>query len=205
MKEIPKFYNDLNEVEKEIFSLLNQGVKKRKSNFHNLALGTTSLKNFPDLRTVVLRGFSEKEMIISIHSDSRSKKIKHIEKNNSVSLLFYDDKKKIQLRIKGFAKLKKSYEHSWSKLTNWSKRCYLSEKSPGEISDQPTSGFSEKYSSVAPSDKDSQIGIENFCVIEISIKKIEWLYLASQGHRRAVFEIKKDDDVTSIKKKWLVP
>ena len=52
------------------------------------------------------------------------KKIKHIEKNNSVSLLFYDDKKKIQLRIKGFAKLKKSYEHSWSKLTNWSKRCY---------------------------------------------------------------------------------
>ena len=76
MKEIPKFYNDLNEVEKEIFSLLNQGVKKRKSNFHNLALGTTSLKNFPDLRTVVLRGFSEKEMIISIHSDSRSKKNK---------------------------------------------------------------------------------------------------------------------------------
>ena len=84
MREIPKFYNDLNEIEKEIYSLLHQGVKKRKSNFHYLALGTTSSENFPELRTVILRDFSQKEMIIKIHSDSRSIKIKHIEKNNNV-------------------------------------------------------------------------------------------------------------------------
>ena len=54
MRELPKFYNSLEETRKEIFSLLFQGVKKRKSNFHNLVLNTIDLQNKPDARTVVL-------------------------------------------------------------------------------------------------------------------------------------------------------
>ena len=32
-------------------------------------------------------------------------------------------------------------------------------------------------------------GLKNFAVIKIIISKIEWLFLASQGHRRAKFKI----------------
>ena len=108
MKELPKFYNSLEETRKEIFSLLFQGVKKRKSNFHNLVLNTVDLQNKPDARTVVLRSFSPEDLTIGIHTDNRSEKVEHLKNNNFSCLVFYDDQKKIQLRIRGIANLEKS-------------------------------------------------------------------------------------------------
>ena len=49
--------------------------------------------------------------------------------------------------------------------------------------------------------EESEIGYENFCVIETFIKSIEWLYLAAKGHRRAYFSLKNN----SLEKKWLIP
>ena len=94
MNNFPKFYNCLDETKKEIFSLLFQGAKKRKSNFHNVILNTISLDNKPEARVVVLRKFCNKELTLNIHSDQRSKKIQEIKNNNNVNLTFYDDKKK---------------------------------------------------------------------------------------------------------------
>ena len=75
MKEIPKFYNCLDETFKEIISLLYQGFKKRKSNFHNTVLCTVNSDLKPEARTVVLRNFSMEDFTIKIHSDNRSNKI----------------------------------------------------------------------------------------------------------------------------------
>ena len=49
--------------------------------------------------------------------------------------------------------------------------------------------------------KDTEIGFNNFCVIDSKINEMEWLYLASQGHRRAL--IKMDDNKYSTE--WLTP
>ena len=205
MKELPKFYNSLEETRKEIFSLLFQGVKKRKSNFHNLVLNTVDLHNKPDARTVVLRSFSQEDLTIGIHSDNRSEKVEHLKSNNFTCLVFYDDQKKIQLRIRGTTNLEKSKKESWDKLSNWSKRCYLTSKPPGEVSNNPTSGFPNKFESEAPSSEEARKGFENFTVIRIFIDEIEWLFLASQGHRRALFNINRDNSNLSIESKWLVP
>ena len=200
MKELPKFYNSLEETRKEIFSLLFQGVKKRKSNFHNLVLNTIDLQNKPDARTVVLRSFSQEDLTIGIHTDNRSKKVEHLKNNNFTCLVFYDDQKKIQIRIRGTANLEKSKKVSWDKLTNWSKRCYLTSSAPGQVSNNPT-----KFESEAPSSEESQKGFENFTVVRIFIDEIEWLFLASQGHRRALFKIKRGNSNLKIESKWLVP
>jgi 3-hydroxyisobutyrate dehydrogenase len=50
-----------------------------------------------------------------------------------------------------------------------------------------------------PSLEQSEIGYKNFCVVESKIKSFEWLYLASQGHRRAKFILDEN------KSTWLVP
>ena len=60
---------------------------------------------------------------------------------------------------------------------------------PGKVSNNPTSGFPEKFESEAPSSEESQKGFENFAVIKVIIEEIERLFLASQGHRRALFKI----------------
>ena len=69
---------------------------------------------------------------------------------------FYDDKKKIQLRINGQATIEKSYQPSWDKLTNWSRRCYLSEHKPGTEVLKPSSGFPEKFVNESPNDEESK-------------------------------------------------
>ena len=114
-------------------------------------------------------------------------------------------KKKIQLRIRGYAVINKSPEKSWEKLSNWSKRCYLTLNSPGSKTKEPSSGFPEKFSLNAPSEKESNQGFKNFCVLNIFINQIEWLFLASQGHRRALYEISRINSKIKIDGKWLTP
>lgn len=204
MKQLPTFYNDLDLTFNEIIGLLKRGVKDRKSCFHYTTLCTVDEKYNPRSRTVIARNFDEEKFLINIHSDSRANKIKEIEMNSNVSLNFYDDKKKIQIRIKGSAKIKKACKRSWDNLSNWSKRCYLTEKKPGTYEDKPSSGFLEKYSQDSPSDEESKEGINNFCVILIEVKNIEWLYLASQGHRRAIFRIIRGEKL-SVESTWMIP
>ena len=205
MKNLPKFYDCLEETKKEIFSLLFQGVKKRKSNFHNLVLSTTGLDNKPNSRVVILRNFSPEEISINIHSDLRANKITEIQKNKNVSLVFYDDNKKIQLRVRGEAKLLESSKKSWIKLSNWSRRCYLAKDNPGSESNFPTAGFPENYKSEAPTTEESELGQKNFSVIRVFVDEIEWLFLASQGHRRALFKIERRNSEIKVTGKWLVP
>ena len=204
MKELPKYYNNLDHTLEEIKYLLTRGVKDRKSSFHYTVLSTVN-NEFPESRTVILRNFNEEIFELNIHSDLRSEKINQITKNNNISCLFYDDKKKIQIRINGHAEIEKSSKPSWEKLTNWSKRCYLCTTKPGTEITKPSSGFPDKFINNSPNDEDSIKGLKNFTVVRIIIRRIEWLYLASQGHRRALFEIMRKDSIIKVKKKWLVP
>ena len=57
MRELPKFYNDLDLTFQEIKDLLSRGVKDRKSSFHYTMLSTINNKN-PESRTVILRNFN---------------------------------------------------------------------------------------------------------------------------------------------------
>ena len=205
MKELPNYYNNLELTLKEIFGLIERGIKDRKSGFHNFVIATSSLDNKPDARTVVLRGFDTKKMEISFHSDLRSIKINQQKKKKNVFLVFYDEKKKIQLRIKGKTYIKKSFKEAWNKLTNWSKRCYLTVNPPGQESKKPSSGFPVEFSLDAPSLEKTKEGFKNFGQIRVSINEIEWLFLASQGHRRALFEVIKCGSKFSIEGKWLIP
>ncbi len=204
MREVPKFYDNLDLTLQEIEYLLSRGVKDRKSSFHYTMLSTINNKT-PESRTVILRNFNKDIFELNIHSDLRSDKINQIETNKNVSCLFYDDKKKIQIRINGIAKIEKSFQPSWEKLSNWSKRCYLSEKKPGTEVAKPSSGFPKRFTNESPNDEESFGGLKNFAVIKVVISSIEWLYLASQGHRRAIFKILRKNSNLNISKKWLIP
>ena len=205
VKELPEFYDDIDKTLSEIKSLLSRGVNDRKSNFHYTTLCTVDNNSRPQARTVIFRNFNIEKFYLYIHCDLRSKKINEIKNNSHVSLVFYDDKKKIQLRIRGIAKIEPSKKDSWNKLSNWSRRCYLSEEPPGIDKQEPTSGFSQRYYFNAPSTEESEKGLQNFSVIEIIAEEIEWLFLASQGHRRILFDIKRDLENIKIEGKWLVP
>ncbi len=200
-KNKPEYYNNLSNIYLKIWTLLHSGLKNRDAPFH-IPVFVCGKK--PDARIIVLRGISEKEKKIWFHSDIRSKKVKIVKSNSDVALLFYDKSEKIQLRISGKAKINYQNnftEKSWKKTAHMSRQCYLGNKSPGSETSLPTSGLTENIDNLKYSIEESEIGYKNFCVIEISINSIEWLYLAAKGHRRALFTLKNN----LVEKKWLIP
>ena len=199
----PDYYNSLDKTYLKIWDLLSIGLKDRNESFH-IPVFICGEKKFFDGRIVVLRGIDKNKKSMWFHSDIRSNKIQTLEKNPQGTLLFYNKKEKIQLRILGKVNIhhKNSFtEKSWKKTAHMSRQCYLGKKSPGSNSPIPTSGLTEDIDNSKYTIEESEIGYENFCVIEVMIQTIEWLYLASKGHRRAFFNFKND----LIEKKWLIP
>ena len=199
----PDYYNDLDKVYLKIWELLKIGLQNRDLPFH-IPTFICADKDKSDGRLVVLRGVDEKEKKIWFHSDIRSNKIKILKFNPEANLLFYDKSEKIQLRISGNVKI--NYQNqitkkSWEKTAHLSRQCYLGDKSPGSNASAPTSGLTNKIDNLKYTKEESEIGYKNFCVVEVYIKSIEWLYLAAKGHRRAYFNITND----VLEKKWLIP
>ena len=202
-KNKPDYYNNLDKVYLKIWDLLKIGLKNRDLPFH-IPVFICGNKIKSDGRIVVLRGIDEEEKKIWFHSDIRSNKVKILKSNSEATLLFYDKNEKIQLRISGNTKI--NYKNnitkkSWSKTALMSRQCYLGDKAPGSSSEDPTSGLTSDVDNLKYTIEESEIGYENFCVIETFIKSIEWLYLAAKGHRRAYFSLKNN----SLEKKWLIP
>ena len=203
MQNKPDYYNNLDEVYLKIWKLLNEGLRNRDASFH-IPVFVCGEKNKFDSRIVVLRGVSETEKKIWFHSDIRSNKVKVLKSNSEANFLFYDKSEKVQLRINGISKI--NYKNgitldSWKKTAHMSRQCYLGDKAPGSDVAVATSGLTEDVDNLKYTIEESEIGYENFCVIETYIKSIEWLYLAAKGHRRAYFSLKNN----SLEKKWLIP
>jgi pyridoxamine 5'-phosphate oxidase len=199
----PEYYNDLDKIYLKIWDLLDKGLANRDTSFH-IPVFICGNKNKFDGRIVVLRGIDKKEKKIWFHSDIRSNKIKNLKSNSQGCLLFYDKSEKIQLRVCGSININYKNEitkKSWKKTAHMSRQCYLGEEAPGTKSLHATSGLSEDIDNSKYTIEESEKGYKNFCLIEVFIENIEWLYLAAKGHRRAYFLLKNN----LLEKKWLIP
>ena len=195
------YYENFNEIEKKIWSLLTSAVTERSSEFRTPVFICRN-DNDLDGRVVVLRKASQQNNFIQYHSDIRSSKIEKIKKNPNCSILFYGKQEKIQLRLKAECTVHFNDEitkESWENTGHISRKCYLVTNAPGTESVSPTSGLDDKFDNFNYTKEESETGYKNFCVIRCTIKSIEWLYLAAKGHRRALF------DLENNKKNWLVP
>ena len=197
----PAYYENLKEIQNKYWSMLDDAVTNRGSPFR-IPVFICSDQNIIDGRIVVLRKSDRQKNLLQFHTDYRSSKVNIIKKNNKASLVFYDKKEKIQLRIKVECIINNQNlisEESWKKTQHISRRCYLTDDAPGTISNNPTSGMISKLEDFEYTMEQSEDGYKNFTVIQCKIQSIEWLYLAAKGHRRAKFDIKKKEET------WLIP
>ena len=81
-----------------IRTALTTAIKNNTHPFRYFTLATVNAIGVPYTRTVVLRNI-DIDLIMTICTDKRSRKILHIEQQNKVSLLFLDPIKSIQLVI----------------------------------------------------------------------------------------------------------
>ena len=183
----------LDKVEDKIKEEIMNCIYKKKSSFKNVVLSTVKT-NKPNLRIVILRDFSN-DWNVSFYTDIRSSKIEEIEKNKNVSILLYDDKKKIQIRMYGTSNIYRNQKSIWEKLPAKSKINYNSILKPGE----------SQKNHAAKLNTELELGYKNFCLIKLKIDSIDCLYLSKEGNRRIGVKISRENKNIVFKKKWLVP
>ena len=191
---IPDTYDQISETLSTAESILDNAVDNAKTLFHTLILSSLDEGKIAS-RVVVLREFNSKERYLRIHTDARAPKIKHFQKNSNASILGYDPALKIQLKLQGNVEVHLKDDvtiASWNESTTRSKKCYSVEGGSSLEIDNPA-----EYDI---SDVNIEDGYLNFAVIKFTYTSLEFLYLKSSGHRRAVHSW--DEELTS---NWLVP
>ena len=186
-----------------IWKMLDRGVSNYRDPCHWPVLGTAGPKG-PELRCVILRGFSRSDRILLCHTDARAAKVREIARCSKVSWLFYHLKKKVQLRITGHATLHAEddfADRQWAASRLASRLNYCATKPPGTPVDNPLSGWPNFLFHKAPTLLVTEKGRQHFAVISCRFDAIDWLVLRLSGNRRARFKW----DEAGLHAEWLVP
>jgi hypothetical protein len=196
-------WDTLDGVLEGIWKMLDRGVSNYRDPCHWPVLGTAGSKG-PELRCVILRGFSRSERILLCHTDARAAKVREIARRSKVSWLFFHPEKKVQLRITGHATLHADddfADHQWAASRLSSRLNYCATKPPGTPIGSPSPGWPDFLFHKAATLLDTEKGRQHFAVISCRIDAIDWLVLRLSGNRRAHFEW----DEAGLHAEWLVP
>jgi hypothetical protein len=179
------FRDDLDATFDEVWARLARGVADRRSGFHTVTLATMDADG-PHARTVVLRGVERAMRTLRVHTDARSPKAGQLAGDPRVEVCAYDGRQKLQIRLRGLARVEDatpSADAAWRASAPGSRLCYRAAHAPGAAVDDPAAGDP----SPAIRALDSETGRPNFRAVLIEVTRIDWLYLAATGHRRAVY------------------
>ena len=195
MKSITK--TDIKNIFKEEIKHLKEAITNGKSFYHIFTLGTLD-SNQSEIRTVVLRDVKE-PLKIFFNADYRSPKVKQLIANNKCTALFYDSKRRVQLRFKAMAVIHYNNtisESVWKKTPLQSRKCYMGDFDPSITLSSWEPNIPSKYLKKDPEINDSESGFKNFTSIELDIIETDILKLYHDGHIR--FRVDKNNDMNFI-------
>jgi pyridoxamine 5'-phosphate oxidase len=182
--------DDLDSVRVGIWDRLSQGAKDRRSAFHTPVVASVDETGAPQQRVMVMRAADPEQRKLRFHTDVRTPKLRQLGGNAAVSVLGYDPVAKIQIRLNGIGRIEHDTalaDAAWDASSPSSRRCYLAEVGPSSVSPLPTSGLPGAFENRVPALEETLAGRTNFSVLVVEAERLEWLYLASDGHRRAAF------------------
>ena len=184
---------------------LGRGAVDRRHGFHVPAIATLGLDGAPQARAVVLRRVNSETGEIYCHTDLRSGKVGEIRANPRIAWHFYDEGRRLQLRIAALAEILHEgppVDDAWARSAVTSRRCYLAPRAPGAVCDAPSPNLPEAVRDRRPTEEETLPGRANFALVATRATAIDWLYLASEGHQRARFTLGADG---SWQGAWIEP
>jgi pyridoxamine 5'-phosphate oxidase len=199
------FYNDLELSLSEAMKLIETGARDRRTAAHSSVVATLNKDGAPSQRIMILREIDWLCRTLRFHTDARSTKIGEAD-DAPVSVLFYDPDAKVQIRVNGTARAQQQgpiADAAWDSSTLFARRCYMAEVAPGAPVDAPSSGLPAVIEGQQPTAEDILPARQNFAVLLVSFERIEWLYLANSGHRRARWQW--DEASQNWEGNWLIP
>lgn len=164
---------------------------KKKHPFRIVVL-TTFGNEYPKSRNVILRNYSA-DHTLEVYTDSRSNKVAELIQNPKSSLLFWDAKKNIQIRINTRAEIvhnNPTTEAIWKKLAPRQREEYLKKEPSGKTIETPKEFHNHL-------EEESN----HFSIIQCTPYYWDILHLSSEGHRRVGVK----QEVQSWAAEWIMP
>ncbi|RQS31072.1 pyridoxamine 5'-phosphate oxidase [Burkholderia sp. Bp8992] len=180
-----------------VWSSLESGVSERRSPFTMLQAATLGLDGAPKVRTIVLRQVSRADRVLSFHTDVRSEKVAELRRDSRISIVANDLDALVQIRAEGVASICEDEAQRraiWASSRPHTLLLYRASLSPGTSINSPEEAHID---STAPSGD----GYENFCLVNMTVTRIDWLELARAGHRRAAFDLSE----SGYEGRWIAP
>lgn len=169
--------------------------KNHKFRFFSVATLNRDVETIPQSRMVVLRSFSN-DWTFEFYTDHRSSKVEEIRENSTMSALFWDPSKRVQVRIEADASLHTGDELAadrWKDVQGDAQKAYTSTLSPGSPIDDPK----EAHNWPAPHTSD------NFTVVVCTAFRIKALQISGMEHVALVSWRDRPSD--EWQKSWIVP
>jgi pyridoxamine 5'-phosphate oxidase len=203
--DIPEFYDDLALSLAETQRIISEGAINRRAAAHHPVVATVDTDGVPQQRVMILRHVDWVSRELRFHTDRRSAKIGQAKGAQIASMLIYDESAKVQLRMTGSIRVLSNgiADDAWASSTTFARRCYMAVDAPGGVSESPTSGLPEWIEGKQPDEAQLSDARANFAVLIVTVERLEWLYLANAGHRRAWWHW--DDAACDWSGGWLVP
>jgi pyridoxamine 5'-phosphate oxidase len=159
----------------QVWLRLGRGVVDRKADARHPILATAGAGG-PEARIVVLRQADRTEAAVSVYTDKRSAKITDLMQNPRASLLVWEQKAHLQIRLRVHIEIKsgEAVAEQWRRVPDAARKVYGNQASPGTPMDHPEQFLAQENP-------------EAFAVLVCHITEIETLYLGPDLHRRAKF------------------
>ena len=192
--ELPDSYFELTETLDAANKILTTAVDDARTLFHTPVVSSYDGKIISS-RVMVLREFNLENRIIRFHTDQRATKISELSSNSSATVIGYDPSLKIQIKLQGKVTTHHDDEvakEAWNESTSRSKKCYSVKGGSSKMIDDPSDYDIKEFN--------IEDGYKNFAVLIFNFDTLEFLFLKSTGHRRAIHRWE-----DGLKSSWLVP
>jgi pyridoxamine 5'-phosphate oxidase len=172
----------------QVWLRLGRGVVDRKADARHPILATAGAGG-AESRIVVLRQVDRTLATVSVYTDRHSTKITDLTHNPHASLLVWEQKARLQIRLRVQVEIQsgEAVAALWQRVPEAARNVYGSEPAPGSPIDDPQH-------------LKSRANPDAFAVLVCHIREIETLYLGSDLHRRSRFSA---DSVWAGQ--WLAP
>jgi len=142
------------------------------------------------VRMVVLRKVDIQHRLLDCFTDRRSDKVEQLEKHPRLSWLFWNPKKKVQIRAAGKVELIHGDEGAaqiWNQLPAAGRKSYASTQPPGTPINYCTEGLPEVWEN-DPGKEETDYAFDNFMIIRCTVEEMDLLHLHAEGHQRTSFK-----------------
>ena len=186
------------ELARHALAQLGRAVADSRHGFHwpALAAGGTA-------RVVVLRRYDPAARTWRFYTDARSPKVQVLaEAGGRCEGLFYDGKRRLQLRLRGVASRNDDaglLDDIWRGLPAKGKLSYAGSEAPGATLPEGERAWSATWLAGEPTPEEDAAARANFRVYEVAVEHFDALSLAGGNNQRAAWT----DDAAGAR--WLYP